>query len=194
MMPETQTEASNASGASRLTNAQWESFAQNVAKGMSYYSAYCAAGFSAKNRNSADVCASRLANRPTVAERISWLKCRAATDGRMSREEKLEALELVIRTGSPADKVKAVALHNEVQGDGEPMARAVAELTPDQAMDYSDRLRVATQARLRASNAVKLEVITGTAQERYEGPEDGAIQFLADFLKEKGTSASVPDP
>ncbi|MCX7010207.1 MAG: hypothetical protein NTY53_23710 [Kiritimatiellaeota bacterium] len=86
-----------------------EQFAQNVAQGMSYYTAYTTAGHTAKNRNTADVAASRIARLPEVAERIAWLKVRAASGAAMTLAEKIAALETIIRTGSGADKVKAIA-------------------------------------------------------------------------------------
>ena len=119
-------------GSQPLKNERWEKFAQNVANGMSLASAYALAGFKATTRNSLDANASALAKTPKVARRIAWLKVRNVSGAPLTKEEKISALEVIIRTGSDSDKLRAMAVHTEMTGDD----KKEVVLSPDQVCEY----------------------------------------------------------
>lgn len=73
--------------------------ATNVLAGMTQRQAYYAAGGSAKNDESADATASEILRNPSVKSFMDSMKTQAVNKAVMSREEILERLSLVGRTG-----------------------------------------------------------------------------------------------
>ena len=86
------------------------------------------------SKDSAIQQASRVLARVEVAARLKWLiadrkkaKDNPAAGGRMTREQKLGELEGIIRTGTPADRVRAIQEHNRLMAAGRVGAAGVPD-------------------------------------------------------------------
>lgn len=78
-----------------LSNPRHETFCQEKAKGRTNMEAYLTAGYKGKNRNSADVTAKRLADRPEVKARLAELMEGAAEKAEVTIAEVLRELKRI---------------------------------------------------------------------------------------------------
>lgn len=105
--------------AKELTNKQ-DAFVRGVVAGLELSDAYRAA-FNCTNMTNKSIneCASHLAAKPKVAQRIKELREKLDEDTIMSAKERLRWLTSVIKSGEEltADKLKAVDLMNKMQGE-----------------------------------------------------------------------------
>ena len=108
---------------SKLTQQQ-ELFAQNIAKGMNDTDAYKAAGYKAKNDQTAQACGSRLRLRPKIQARLRELADEARAPNIMDRQQIQSRLtEYALRKEQPdevvptvAESIKAMEMLSRLQG------------------------------------------------------------------------------
>lgn len=161
-----------------LPDARRENFARAVASGSSATTAYLQSGFAAANKNSAGVLASRMRREAAVRDRIDFLKVEMAREGPMDRAAKLAVLEDIIRRGRDDLRVKAVAEHTRLSGDGGP---PTLQIDPARLANQARLALAATQGVLQRSGEVIVCVTAGSW--RSSGTGETAEAALAEAVR-----------
>jgi len=158
-----------------LANKKLERFCQLLTQGAAKWSAYKRAFQSKANMKSCSSSACKVSKRLDVLARLEYLKGdRQEEDearGVMTRAEKLRFLERVIRSGSPADKIRALSEHNKLTGETGPEEQKQGNRLPDptQLAEYFRR------AEIQGADPVELAEKQADKQESAPDPGENSI-------------------
>lgn len=111
-------------------NTRQERFAELVASGVPASRAYPEAGYSNRGKNAA-AHASRLVENGGVSGRIAELQKETREVARLTKDDKLRILELLMRsqTEKASDRIAAIKIHNLMVGDNQP-SKMIVEAPP----------------------------------------------------------------
>jgi len=112
-----------------------EKYCQELLKSGLKYLAFKRAFHSKASKKNCSGGACRVEKSPEVLARISYLRGSDKEDlefqGILTREQKLWILQRVMRTGNPADRIRALTEHNKLTGDVGPEADNPEKKVPD---------------------------------------------------------------